>query len=109
TCTQGTFTVRQQVAELLQIPLSKVKVVPTEIGGGFGGKISVYLDPVAALLARESGRPVKLVMDRASVFEATGPTPGSYIRVKMGADAQGRITAAEAWLAYEAGAYPGSP
>lgn len=109
TCTQGTFTVRQQVAELLQVPTSHVKVVPTEIGGGFGGKISVYLDPVAAILSKKSGRPVKLVMDRASVFEATGPTPGSYIRVKMGADAEGRITAAEAWLAYEAGAYPGSP
>ena len=52
---------------------------------------------------------MKLVMDRASVFEATGPTPASHIRVKIGADAEGQITAAEAWLAYEAGAFPGSP
>ncbi len=107
--TQGAFTVRAQVAELLQLPISRVKVVPTEIGGGFGGKIRVYLEPVAALLSRKAGKPVKVLMNRADVFEGTGPTPGSYIRVKMGADANGRLTAAEAYLAYEAGAFPGSP
>ncbi len=108
-CTQGIFSVRHQCALLLGVPVGNIKVVPTEIGGGFGGKISVYLDPVAALLAKKSGKPVKLVMDRASVLEATGPTPGSYIKVKIGADAEGKITAAEAYLAYEAGAFPGSP
>jgi CO/xanthine dehydrogenase Mo-binding subunit len=107
--TQGAFTVRQQVAELLGMPVSRVKVVPTEIGGGFGGKIRVYLEPVAALLSRKTGRPVKVLMNRAEVFEGTGPTPASYIRVKMGADKSGRLTAAEAYLAYEAGAFPGSP
>ncbi|WP_417384299.1 xanthine dehydrogenase family protein molybdopterin-binding subunit [Gimesia sp.] len=109
TSTQGTFSVRQQVAELLDVPLARVKVVPMEIGGGFGGKISVYLAPVAAVLSRKSGAPVQLIMDRADVLQATGPTPGSYIKVKMGADADGRITAAEAWMAYEAGGYPGAP
>ncbi|MEX1095138.1 MAG: xanthine dehydrogenase family protein molybdopterin-binding subunit [Planctomycetales bacterium] len=107
--TQGAFTARQQTAEILWIPVSDVKVVPMEIGGGFGGKISVYLPPVAALLSRKTGRPVKIVMDRAAVFEATGPTPGSCIRVKLGATRDGRLVAADAWLAYEAGAYPGSP
>ncbi|MCI0461076.1 MAG: xanthine dehydrogenase family protein molybdopterin-binding subunit [Gemmataceae bacterium] len=107
--TQGAFTVRAQVAELLQIPLSRVRVVPMEIGGGFGGKIRVYLEPVAAVLSRKAGRPVKVLMDRAEVFEGTGPTPGSFIRVRMGADKSGRLTAAEAYLAYEAGAFPGSP
>ncbi len=109
TSTQGTFMIRDQVAELCHVPISHVKVVPMEIGGGFGGKISVYLQPVAAILSKKSGRPVKLVMDRASVFEATGPTPGSYMRVKIGVDEQGMITAGEAYLAFEAGAYPGSP
>ena len=109
TSTQGSFSVRHQTAELLNVPVSHIKVVPMEIGGGFGGKISVYLQPVAALLSKKCGRPVKLVMDRAAVFEATGPTPGSYIRVKMGADSEGKITAAQGYLAYEAGAYPGSP
>ncbi|MAG93124.1 MAG: oxidoreductase [Planctomycetaceae bacterium] len=108
TCTQGSFTVRQQVAELLQIPLSHVKVVPTEIGGGFGGKISVYTEPLAAALSRKAGAPVKVVMKRADVFQSTGPTAGSYVRVKLGADAEGRLTAAQAYVAFEAGGFPGA-
>jgi len=107
TATQGSFTARQQTAELLQVPISQVTVVPTEIGGGFGGKIAVYLEPVAALLSRASGRAVRMVMQRDEVFEGTGPTPGSFIRVKLGAKRDGRLTAGEAWLAYDAGAYPG--
>ncbi len=107
--TQGAFTVRAQVAELLQMPLARIKVVPMEIGGGFGGKIRVYLEPVAAALSRKTGRPVKLTMSRADVFEGTGPTPGSYMRVKLGADKDGKLVAGQAYLAYEAGAYPGSP
>ncbi len=109
TSTQGAFAARDQLGGLLNLPISQIKVVPMEIGGGFGGKIAVYLEPLAAVLSKKSGRPVKLLMDRTSVFEATGPTPASHIRVKIGADAAGRITAAEAWLAYEAGAFPGSP
>ncbi len=107
--TQGAFTVRAQVAELLGMPISRIKVVPMEIGGGFGGKIRVYLEPVAALLSQKTGRPVKVLMNRAEVFEGTGPTPGSFIKIKMGADQAGKLTAAEAYLAYEAGAFPGSP
>jgi CO/xanthine dehydrogenase Mo-binding subunit len=106
--TQGSFVVRDVTACVLDVPVSRVKVTPMEIGGGFGGKIPVYLEPVAALLSRKTGRPVKLVMSRKDVFEGTGPTPGSYLRVKIGADKDGRITAAQAYLAYEAGAYPGS-
>ena len=109
TSTQGAFSVRDQMAEILQMPVSKVKIVPLEIGGGFGGKISVYLDPVAALLSKRTGHPVKMTMTRDEVFEGTGPTPGSYLKVKMGATDDGRLTAATAYMAYEAGAYPGSP
>jgi CO/xanthine dehydrogenase Mo-binding subunit len=108
TSTQGGFQVRDAVACILDIPVSGLKVTPMEIGGGFGGKIAVYLEPVAALLSKKTGRPVKIVMSRKDVFEGTGPTPGSYIKVKIGAQKDGRITAAQAYLAYEAGAYPGS-
>ncbi len=107
--TQGAFTVREQLAEILQYPISKIKVVPLEIGGGFGGKINVYVKPVAALLAKKTGKPVKVLMNRADVFEGTGPTPASYITVKMGATKDGKITAAQTSLVFEAGAYPGSP
>jgi CO/xanthine dehydrogenase Mo-binding subunit len=110
TSTQGSHSARDQIAEILMLPATRVKVVPLEIGGGFGGKGSVYPEPLAALLSRKSGhRPVKLVMTRAEVLMATGPTSGSYIRVKMGANKAGRMTAAEVTMAYEAGAFPGSP
>jgi CO/xanthine dehydrogenase Mo-binding subunit len=105
--TQGAFNARQQVAELLQIPVARVVVVPCEIGGGFGGKIAVYLEPVAALLSRKCGRPVKMTMQRNEVFEGTGPTPGSFVRVKLGAKKDGTLVAGEAWLAYDCGGFPG--
>lgn len=108
--TQGSFGVRDQVSEILQIPVSRIRVIPMEIGGGFGGKNNVYLEPLAALLSQSSGhRPVKLTMDRRQVLAATGPTSGSYIRCKLGATKEGRITAIQATLIYEAGAFPGSP
>jgi len=106
--TQGSFEVRDQLENILQMPVSDIKVVPMEIGGGFGGKIPVYLEPVAALLSMKTSRPVKILMDRADVFEGTGPTAGSYITVKMGVNKDGQITAAKAELIYEAGAYPGA-
>ena len=105
---QGQFNIRDQSAQILGIPVSKIKVIPMEIGGGFGGKNTPYLEPIAAVLSRKTGRPVKLTMGRAEVFEATGPTSGGYLRVKIGVNKEGRITGADAYLAYEAGAYPGS-
>ena len=107
TATQGSFMCRQQVSDVLQIPVSQITVVPCEIGGGFGGKIFVYLEPLAAVLSRKSGRPVKMTMQRDECFEATGPTPGSYMRVKLGATKSGKLTAGEAYLAFDAGAFPG--
>jgi CO/xanthine dehydrogenase Mo-binding subunit len=80
-----------------------------EIGGGFGGKTVIYLEPVAAALSKKAGRPVKISMARPEVFEATGPTSGSFIRVKIGANKEGMITAADVTMMYEAGGFPGSP
>ena len=108
TSTQGAFTARDQIAAVLDHPVSKIKVVPQEIGGGFGGKIPVYLEPVAALLSRKTGHPVKLIMTRSDVFQSTGPTPGSYLKIKMGVDQNGKIVAAESYMAFEAGGFPGS-
>ena len=107
--TQGHFNMRDMVSQVLGITVSRVKVIPMEIGGGFGAKNTPYLETVSALLAKKSGRPVKMTMSRAEVFEATGPTSGGNIWIKIGANKRGRITAAAARLAYEAGAFPGSP
>ena len=80
-----------------------------EIGGGFGGKITVYLEPIAAVLSKATGKAVKMVMTRAEVFKSTGPTSGCFMRLKVGVTNAGKITAAKAHLAFEAGAFPGSP
>ena len=106
--TQGPFDIRDETATILGIPVSKVKLTPMEIGGGFGGKFSAYASPVAALLSRKSGHPVRIIHTRSEDLEATGPTPGSYIKCKIGASKEGKIIAAYAYLAYEAGAYPDS-
>ncbi|MBY0504793.1 MAG: xanthine dehydrogenase family protein molybdopterin-binding subunit [Bryobacteraceae bacterium] len=106
--TQGSFVVRDTVACMLDLPVSRVRVTPMEIGGGFGGKVPVYVEPVAALLSKKSGQPVKITMTRREVLEGSGPTPGSFIRVKIGAKQDGTLVAAQAYLAYEAGAYPGA-
>jgi xanthine dehydrogenase molybdenum-binding subunit len=110
TSSQGPWQIRNQVSELLKVPVSMVRVIPMEIGGGFGGKFTAYTDVPAALLSKKAGnRPVKIAMSRAEVLMGTGPTSGSYIKVKIGAKKDGKITAAQAELIYEAGAYPGSP
>ena len=108
TTSQGAFGIRRNVSSVLMMAESKIKVVPTEIGGGFGGKLRMYLEPLAAVLSKKCGRPVQVVMDRRAVFDSTGPTPGAKVRVKLGVDATGHIQAAVAELRYEAGAYPGS-
>jgi len=107
--TQGAFDVRLLSAQVLGMSAGKIKVVPAEIGGGFGGKTTIYLEPLSVLLSKKTGAPVKLVMSRSEVLRATGPTSGSKIKVKMGATKDGKLVAAEIWMAYEAGGFPGSP
>ncbi|MDF1513956.1 MAG: xanthine dehydrogenase family protein molybdopterin-binding subunit, partial [Anaerolineae bacterium] len=110
TTTQGAFAVRDQLAQLLHLPQSRIRVIPTEVGGAFGGKNTSFVDTAAALLSYKSGgRPVRIVMTMAEVLMATGPSSGGVIRIKVGATIEGKITAAQAELFYEAGAYPGSP
>ncbi|MGZ0220387.1 MAG: xanthine dehydrogenase family protein molybdopterin-binding subunit, partial [Acidimicrobiales bacterium] len=106
---QGHFSIRAQVAAVLARDVSEFKVTPAEIGGGFGGKTTIYLEPLAVVLSAKAGRPVRLVMDRGEVFRASGPTSGTKVRVKMGVTKDGRMVACDAWMALEAGAFPGSP
>ena len=106
---QGHFAVRNLTARLTGMTIGDVKVNPAEIGGGFGGKTIVYLEPVALTLSKQSGHPVRMNMSREEVFKGTGPTSGSSMTVKVGFRRDGTITAAEATLKYQAGAFPGSP
>src|SRR3954447_22514060 len=106
---QGHFVVRALTAKLLNKPVGDVRCSPAEIGGGFGGKTVVYLEPVAALLSQKTGRPIKMTMTRDEVFKATGPTSGGSMWVKMGVTKDGKITASEGVFKFQAGAFPGSP
>ena len=106
---QGQFMVRAYCAKLLGIDIANVRAIPAEIGGGFGGKTLVYLEPIALAMSKMTGKPVKIVMSREEVFRGTGPTSGGVVEVKLGAKKDGRIVAAELILKYQAGAFPGSP
>ena len=106
---QGHFVVRALTAQLLGMKVGDLRVYPAEIGGAFGGKTVIYLEPVAAMLARKSGHPVKIVMSREDVFRASGPTSGSAMTVKIGVKRDGKIVAADGVFKFQAGAFPGSP
>ncbi len=106
---QGQFMVRAMTSLLTGIPQSNIRAIPAEIGGGFGAKTIIYLEPVAVLLAKKSGRPVKMVMSRDEVFRATGPTSGSMSTVKIGVKNDGTIVAAQGTFYLQAGGLPGSP
>jgi CO/xanthine dehydrogenase Mo-binding subunit len=108
-CTQGHYMVRNFCAQIVGMDISKLRVTASEIGGGFGGKTTVFIEPVALALSRKAGRPVKIVMSREEVFRASGPTSSATVWVKIGVTKDGRITAADAELKYQGGAFPGSP
>ena len=108
TTTQSHFSTKMQNASILQVPQNKIKVVPLEIGGGFGGKGFTVPELPTALLAVKTGRPVKTVLTRDEVFRATGPAPDAYCWVKLGAKRTGEITAFEARFYLDAGCLPGS-
>ena len=107
--TQGHWVVRSNCATLLGWDINKIKVNAAEIGGGFGGKTVVYLEPVALALSQKSRRPVKMTMSREEVMRASGPTSGSSMTIKVGATKDGRIVAGQALLKLQAGALPGGP
>ncbi len=107
-CTQGHFDVRSMTSKVLGMNVADIRVIPSEIGGGFGGKTTIYLEPVAMVLSKKSGRPVKMTMTRDEVFRASGPASATKCTIKIGAKKDGTFTAMSAWLAYEAGGYKGS-
>jgi CO/xanthine dehydrogenase Mo-binding subunit len=107
-CTQAPWVFRDRLSNILKIEAAKIRVQQSEMGGGFGGKTGFYGEPVAIQLARKAKRPVKIALTRNEVFRATGPVSGTKSRIKMGAKKDGTITAAEAELAFQTGAFTGS-
>lgn len=104
---QGHFAVRSKTAKILGWGTDKIKVTPAEIGGGFGGKTTIYLEPIAVMLSQKAARPVKIVMTREEVLRATGPAPASKIHIKMGATNDGELTTIQGTLHYSNGSAKG--
>ncbi len=107
--TQGHWIAQKTCAALLGIETSQLRVTASEIGGGFGGKTTVFIEPVALALSRKANRPVKIVMTRSEVFRATGPTSSASMDIKIGMKKDGTITAAEGIFRLQGGAFPGAP
>lgn len=107
--TQGHFYFQKICAALLDLETSQLRVTASEIGGGFGGKTTVFVEPVALALSRKSNRPVKLVMSRSEVFRATGPTSSTSMDIKIGMKKDGTITAGQGTFRLQGGAFPGAP
>jgi CO/xanthine dehydrogenase Mo-binding subunit len=106
---QGHFVVRTMTAKLLGMKTGDLRCHAAEIGGAFGGKTVVYVEPVAVALSKKTGHPVKIMMSREDVFKATGPTSGASMTIKVGVMRDGKIVAAKGLFKYQAGAFPGSP
>jgi CO/xanthine dehydrogenase Mo-binding subunit len=106
--TQGSFNTRSEVADVLGIDENRIKVIPVECGGGFGGKIRALCEPITALLARVTNHPVRYVMTRREELEAGMPAPQVIIRLKTGAKRDGTLMALEAETVLESGAFSGT-
>ncbi|MEK7778083.1 MAG: xanthine dehydrogenase family protein molybdopterin-binding subunit, partial [Chloroflexota bacterium] len=104
--TQGSFVSRQLLSEILELPLGKIRVIPMEVGGGFGGKNSLVAAPICAVLAQKARRPVKLVLSRAEDLTSGRPAPGAVVSLKLGATRKGHLTAVSGSVMYNSGAFP---
>jgi CO/xanthine dehydrogenase Mo-binding subunit len=106
--TQGQFTAELMIAAMLALPASKLKVVPIEIGGGFGGKIAIHGEAVAVRLAQMCRRPVKLVFSREEVLQGgSGPPAAVLVDIAVGAGEDGQLTAITGNYRLDAGGLPG--
>ncbi|PYM79440.1 MAG: xanthine dehydrogenase, partial [Candidatus Rokuibacteriota bacterium] len=106
--TQGSFNTRSEVADVLELPENRIKVIPMECGGGFGGKIRALCEPITAVLARVTGRPVRYVMTRREELEAGMPAPQVIIRLKTGVKRDGTLVALDGEVIIESGAFSGA-
>ena len=106
--TQGPYQIRAALAGVLEMPVSRIRVVAMELGGGFGAKLRLAFEAFAALLAMKTGRPVKLVNTREEVFTMNGPRLPVTNYIRSGVMRDGTITAREAYTIFDVGAYLGA-
>ena len=105
TMTPAVFNFRNELAEILGLPTNHVKVIGGPVGGSFGGKNDLRLEPICARLAQKSGSMVKMTMDREEEFSDGNPRHASVIQLKTGVMKDGRIIARQAYMVFDTGAY----
>jgi len=103
--TQAAFFTLDNTALILDVPFGRLRVVGGTVGGGFGGKVDVIVEPVACLAAMATNRPVKFVYGREEEMQVSSPRAAERIYVKDGVMADGRIVARKVTLYVDAGAY----
>jgi xanthine dehydrogenase molybdenum-binding subunit len=108
TSTQGPYAVRATLAAVLQIPISRLRIIPMELGGGFGAKLRLCLEPYPVFLALKTGKPVKMVATREEVFTLSGFRLPTTVYLKTGVLKDGTIVAREAISIFDMGAYLGA-
>jgi len=104
TSTQMPHAIRAQMAELLNLPLARVRVIVEPLGGGFGSKGSLRLEPITAFLALKAQRPVKIVLSREEEFLTVCKHPAT-IRIKTGVMTDGTLVARQVSANFNTGAY----
>ena len=103
---QSPFTVRNLFCLAFKLPLNNVRVIVPHVGGGFGGKAGIHLEPLVACLSRKAGgRPVKFWATREEEFSLLPCRSALTYRIKTGVSSDGRITAQEMTMYWDAGAY----
>lgn len=105
TSTQNPFGVRSELSQALRVPLGRINVVPTTVGGAFGGKLWVFFEPICVLLARKAGRPVRMEMSYEEEFVAGRPRVGCTIKIRTGVKRDGTLVARHVQSFYNSGAY----
>ena len=104
TCSQNPHVVQRQLAGIFKVSIADVRVIVFTLGGGFGGKLNCKLEPAAVLLAKKTGRPVRMVARRAECF-LLGVQHECKVKLKTGVKADGTLVAVEAHCYYNSGAY----
>ncbi len=108
TSTQGPYAVRASLAAVLRMPIARLRIIPMELGGGFGAKLRLCLEPYPAFLSLKTGKPVKIVATREEVFTLSGFRLPTTVYLKTGVLKDGTIVAREAISIFDMGAYLGA-
>lgn len=107
TSTQAIFAIRMALGEIMGLPLNRIRVIGTEVGGGFGGKTDITVEHYCALLARMTGKPVNMRLTRSEMMTYTSARHGCVIHLKTGVKKDGQIVTREARLLFDTGGYAG--